>query len=279
MVWRGYVARRCDRIRIDGRLVVNDNPYDKRKPGEALWPERYPLDVLAARRAASERDWHALYQGQPRPAKGEIFSRDTLCYWYPHKSPQPVPVRIAGKTDPQPLLMLPHETECHQYTLSGDLSFKGRDDSDYVSLQVWLGIGSKEYLIDQVHGQKSFSETLAATVSLLKKWPKIGSVLIEDAANGPAILDMLKSSVPGLIPRPTGGGKEARAHAVAPRFEAGDVILPHPTLAPWVSDLVSELISFPRAKHDDQVDALTHYLAWRTTDKSGLDRLLALSQW
>ncbi len=63
--------------------------------------------------------------------------------------------------------------------------------------------------------------------------------------------------------RPT-GGKVARAHAVQPRVEAGNVYLPNPCphgrLIPeraWVEDFVHQLCVFPHGTHDDDVDAFT----------------------
>lgn len=46
-----------------------------RQPGEALWPEMYPLDVLAAkRRDSGEAAWWSLYQGQPRNPEGALLT-------------------------------------------------------------------------------------------------------------------------------------------------------------------------------------------------------------
>lgn len=82
-------------------------------------------------------------------------------------------------------------------------------------------------------------------------------VLIEDKANGPAVIDTLKDKVPGLIPIEPDGSKLARAHAVTSYWEAGNIYLPHPDEAPWVKELVAELTIFPAGANDDQVDALT----------------------
>lgn len=57
------------------------------------------------------------------------------------------------------------------------------------------------------------------------------------------------------------GGKEARANAIEPLWEAGNVYLPHPDIAPWVHDFIEELVTFGAALHDDQVDAMTQALA------------------
>lgn len=259
---------------------MTDNPYEWRKPGEALWPEKFPIDKLKPRRANS-RDWEALYQGNPRPKGGVIFSATDLAYWIPYRQrDQPTPVRVQGAEQTQPLIRFPHENDQIQFTMSGDLTFKNTDGTDFVALQVWLTHGRHEFLCDQILGRKSFGQTLTAIASLLQQWPRIGSIIIEDAANGPAVIDTLQNTITGaaVLPRSAAGGKLARAHAVAPRIEAGDVVLPHPSIKPWVGHLVRELTSFPRGKNDDQVDALTHYLAWRTEHKGGYDHLLAMSR-
>ena len=52
----------------------------------------------------------------------------------------------------------------------------------------------------------------------------------------------------------------ARAAAVSPLIEAGNIYLPHPLYAPWVNDFIEECAAFPNGAHDDQVDAMTQAL-------------------
>ena len=105
-----------------------------------------------------------------------------------------------------------------------------------------------------------FPATLQAVESLSGKWPRATGKLIEDTANGPAVIAVLKRKVSGLIPVRPEGGKEVRAAAVSPMIEAGNVYLPHPTIAPWVHDFIEECRSFPRGLTDDQVDAMSQAL-------------------
>jgi predicted phage terminase large subunit-like protein len=82
--------------------------------------------------------------------------------------------------------------------------------------------------------------------------------LIEDAANGPAVCQLLKRQVPGLIAIPPKGSKASRAHAVAPLVEAGQV-----RFARKAESLVEELLAFsPRGGVDDQVDAFCQGVLW-----------------
>ncbi len=83
---------------------------------------------------------------------------------------------------------------------------------------------------------------------------------MEDKANGPAVMDALKDSVSGLTPVEPYGNKVARAHAVTPLWEAGNVYIPHPSIASWVSAFEDELLNFPASTNDDQVDAMTQAL-------------------
>lgn len=221
---------------------------EARKRGEALHPERYTLQQLWAIRAAlGSRDWEALYQQRPMPDSGTIFKRDWLRYWQPKDLPK--------KFD--------------KLLISWDMSFKDSDDADFVVGQVWGRQGADCYLLDQLRARMGFTATLAAFASLAEKWPAAHEKLVEDKANGPAVIDSLKRRLMGIIPIEPEGGKAARAHAVSPLFEAGNVYLPETSLFPWVKEFVAELLQFPASAHDDQVDAMTQALR-RLMSRPGL---------
>jgi len=54
--------------------------------------------------------------------------------------------------------------------------------------------------------------------------------------------------------------KITRLYTCQPAFESGSVFFPKQ--APWLEDLLSELLSFPSGRHDDQVDSLSQALRW-----------------
>jgi predicted phage terminase large subunit-like protein len=144
--------------------------------------------------------------------------------------------------------------------ISWDMTFKKTEGTDYVSGQVWLRRGADAYLVDRVHGRMDFVDTLAAFKALAARWPQATLKLVEDKANGPAVISMLGRTVPGIVPVEPDGGKEARAAAVSPLVEAGNVWLPASELAPWADAVIEEAAGFPTAAHDDDVDALTQAL-------------------
>lgn len=79
---------------------------------------------------------------------------------------------------------------------------------------------------------------------------------------------MLSREIPGILPVNPEGGKVARAAAVSPLIEAGNIFLPRPLHAPWVNDFVEECAAFPNGAHDDQVDAMTQaLLRWNMVPK------------
>ncbi len=218
-------------------IAEEDEPHRRR--GEALHPERYPLEQLAAiRTAIGTRDWEALYQQHPTPDGGNIFKAEWLRFWLPKDLPE----------------------NFDQMVISWDMTFKDGDDTDYVVGQVWGRKGADRYLLDQVRARMGFTDTLAAFRALADKWPQATRKLVEDKANGPAVIDSLRHHVSGIIPVEPDGSKTARAHAVTALFEAGNVHIPHPQACTWASDYVAELTQFPGAAHDDQVDATTQAL-------------------
>lgn len=208
-----------------------------RRSGEALHPERYPLEQLVKIKATiGSRDWEALYQQHPVPDGGAIFKTEWLRYW----------------------TELPDNFD--RMLLSWDMTFKDGDSTDFVVGQVWGRKGADMYLVDQVRSRMGFTATVDAFKALSAKWPQASRKLIEDKANGPAVIDSLKHSISGIIPVLPDGSKTARAHAVTTFFEAGNVYIPSPQVCSWTRDYVAELTQFPSVAHDDQVDATTQAL-------------------
>lgn len=207
--------------------------------GRALVPDLHPVEkLLETKETLGEYFWSAMYQQSPKAAGGTIIKDDHVRYYLPRDLP--------AKFD--------------QLIQSWDMTFKDTDGSDYVVGQVWGRLGANAYLLDQVRERMSFTATVAAVKRMTIKWPGAVRKLVEDKANGPAVIDNLKSTVTGLIPIEPDGSKVARCHAVSAYWEAGNVWLPHKEIAPWVDEAVAEFTTFPAAANDDQVDAMTQAL-------------------
>lgn len=98
---------------------------------------------------------------------------------------------------------------------------------------------------------------------------KPSSVLIEDANSGAALLQVLQQetrlNVIGIKPKMD---KETRTIQQSAAFEANRVFFLQDTS--WLAELERELLGFPNARHDDQVDSITQFLQW-AGDHGGLD--------
>jgi len=252
----GWLAAEGDGWTVLNIPAVADHDPDKgesdvlgRDPGEYMESarKRTPADWAKKAREVGSRVWNALYQGRPSPAEGSIFKRDL---WQEYTE-APWIVRPDGSHI---------VTGYDDLLISWDMTFKGTEGTDFVAGQVWMRRGADAYLLDQVHGRMDFVATVRAFKQLAAKWPQAVLKLVEDKANGPAVISMLGRTVPGIVPEEPHGGKEARAAAVSPLVESQNVWLPSPELAPWVGGLIDEAAGFPTAAHDDQVDALTQAL-------------------
>lgn len=205
--------------------------------GEALWPERWPVDALAALKSAvGSRVFEARFQGNPTPMEGGLLRRD---WWRFYRDP---PKKLKS------------------YVQSWDMSFRETKTGSYIVGQVWATLGSDRYLLDQIRFRGDFPATVAMVRQFSRKWPQTKIKLVEDKANGPAIVASLRHEISGLIEVTPKGGKLARASAVAAQIEAGNVYLPDPALNPWVYDFIEECASFPHGSQDDQVDAMSQAL-------------------
>ena len=229
------------------RLPVEAEENDPlgREVGQALCPELGKDDQWLADFKASyisdpqggQRAWTALYQCSPRQEEGNIVQRNWFKYYDPDED-------ITFGTE----------------MISVDASFKGDDTSDFVSIQVWGKRAQDYYLRYCLNKRLNFPDTVEAIKTIYRLFPRARTVLIEEAANGPAIIQTLQREM-FIIPVTPLGGKISRVNAISPAIESGHVFLPDPSKAPWVADYIDQWVAFPNAKNDDMVDATSQALA------------------
>ena len=188
---------------------------------EALCPQRYTTaDLLRIKEAVGPREFSSQYQQRPAPESGNLFNHT----WWQSYDPE----EIADESGPV----------FEQVLLSVDCTFTDNASSDYV---VGIVVGTIN-MIQRLRDRHSCN-----------------GVVIEQAASGFAVYQLLRTKVPGLIRyNPHGRSKVAKASAIVPIVEAGNVYLPK--YAPWLDAFINEFSLFPNAKNDDQVDALSQVL-------------------
>ncbi|TYS46758.1 phage terminase large subunit [Bacillus infantis] len=203
-----------------------------RKIGDPLW-DRFDKEYIATRKKMSASSFHALYQGRPTSQEGNLVKRE---WWKKYIELPRIPRKI----------------------MSVDATFKDADTSDFVSIQVWGKSGVNAYLIDRKKARMDFPTTLKSIKEMKAKHPDISGIFIEDKANGSAIISMLRSKMPGIIPVNPKGGKISRVNAVSDYIQAGNVWLPKDE--PWTEEFIEEWAAFPKGKNDDDVDSASQAL-------------------
>lgn len=282
-VWEWYVEDAYPRLEPDGRIILTmarrheddlvgrilasedapnwlvvrlpalaeEDPPDLlgRSPGEALCPERFDEQAYAKmRRVMGEGSFGALQQQRPAPAEGLIFKREWMSRFYTTRN--------------HPIPGVPFLPDKFQASLqSWDMSFKEKEDNDFVAGTGWRRAGPDCFLLPHtIHERLDFPKTIQRVRSFSAIYADILLKLVEDKANGPAVIAQLKTSLPGLVPVEPDGDKIARAHSTTALWEAGNVWLPHPAIAPWIKDYIQEHLNFPFGTNDDWVDSTSQAL-------------------
>lgn len=231
-----------------------DDPMG-RKEGDALCPElgkgkRWLRQFKKSYLTDSEggaRAWSALYQCSPRVESGNLVQRS----WWRYFDPREV-------------------EEFATEIVSVDAAFKGEENNDFVAIEVWGKRGNDYYLRYCLNQHMDFPRTLSAIRTVCRLYPEARTVLIEDKANGSAILQTLRKELfcIGVEPR---GGKIARVNAVSPAIESGHVYLPEGE--PWLGAFVDQFTAFPAGKNDDMVDSATQAISYLLNASGEMPRL------
>lgn len=221
-----------------------DDPLG-RKIGEALCPEmgkdeswlqNYKEGLSSGKidegGESGLRAWEALFQGHPTNKEGNILKREWWKYY-------------EGAVEDYDLMIM-----------SVDPAFK--ETNDYVAIGIWAKHGSEIYLVDLVREHLNFQATMDMIIQ--KKYLyDVSTILVEDKANGSAIIETLRKKIMGIIGVNPRDSKEERVNAVSFVIEAGNVYLPKDRS--FTPMFVEECAQFPNGKHDDMVDQMTQALA------------------
>lgn len=231
-----------EEIRIPAIADREDDPMG-REMGEALWPDRYPRQVLEAIKAEiSPMSWDALYQQNPSPEGGLMFPTKAWQY-----------VDIAPDQG--------------QVVRTWDLA--ASDESDGYNVDYTVGVkmlrtgDGKTYIKDVVRVRDADPESvMRATAMADGPLCKIRFEQEPGATGKLHARHLVATALAGFDVdyAPSTGSKPVRAKGYSSQVKAKNVYL---VRAPWNADFVEEHRSFPRGSHDDQVDAASmayHYM-------------------
>jgi predicted phage terminase large subunit-like protein len=211
----------------------------QRRTGEALHPEREPLEILNhLREAQGEYNFAGQYQQAPAPVGGGMVKAE----WFNTYTTSNLPAKF------------------EMIFQSWDSANKPTELSDYSVCTTW-GIKEKHvYLLRVFRKRLGYPELKRAVREQAEAFgPK--TILIEDKASGTQLIQELVSERMHAIKKyePT-MDKIMRMNSVTSTIENGFVHLPDK--APWLGEYLHELTGFPNAKFDDQADSTSQALDW-----------------
>lgn len=232
-------------------LAEDDDPLGRER-GEALWPERFPVERLHRIRRRLGGYWFAaLYQQRPQPEEGGIFKRQHFRYYQ------------TELVDDALYLILPGENggryypdkECWSFATI-DLAASLKTSADWTVIAIWTVTPATDVLLRQVirfrlEGPDQPDQIIFA----YHRW-RLAVIGVEKAFWGITLIQLLLRKGYPVIPLETDVDKIARALPAGALYQAGMVW--HPVYADWLDEWEAELISFPNAAHDDQVDTAGH---------------------
>lgn len=218
--------------------------------GASVCPIRFTDKALAGeRKRMGAAGYAGQYQQRPSPAEGNRYLRAWWRFW--REDGQPVRQTRPKGCNEYDAALAPKTFD--EVIESWDLTFKGALQNDWV-VGVKIGrVGAKKYVLGRIRRKMGFGKAKAAIAELNGRPPLSWEILVEDKANGPAVIEELQKDLAGIIAVDPRGGKEARSALLEPQVEAGDWYLPDG--ATWLEEWIDEFATFPNAKFDDQVDA------------------------
>jgi predicted phage terminase large subunit-like protein len=242
-------------------IAESDDDPMGRSPGDALWPERYPIDTLAQiRETIGTREWTSQYQQSPIASSGGMIHLD----WFKRYKHSEAMLRFEQCKNDRKVSM-PYEIT--RIVCSWDTAFKESQMNDPSACTVWgtTKNNSEFYLLETVCGRLGFPALKKKVIEIYEKWFEISGrqvpIVIEDRGSGQSLIQELRRSTGApIIAFPAENSKQIRLDSVAPLIEAGRVFLPD--RSPWLVPYETELTRFPLWKNDDLVDSTSQFLQW-----------------
>lgn len=223
--------------RVLGYPVTHVRPV-----GDVLDPVRFPGELLnELRQVLGSFHFEAQFQQAPVPMGGALIKTA----WLQRYASGDLPKAFGTVVQ------------------SWDTAQKATELSDYSVCTTWGIDKGKAYLLSVYREKLEYPALKRAVQRQVQQW-KPHKILIEDHASGTALVQELKREglwqVVAVKPK---GDKVMRVAAHSAMIEGG--IVRFPSEAPWWAEYEAELTSFPKAKHDDQVDSTSQALDWIST--------------
>tara|TARA_R110000851_G_C13095562_1_gene567403 strand:- start:3045 stop:4934 length:1890 start_codon:yes stop_codon:yes gene_type:complete len=221
--------------------TTDDFPYDFRfEKDSMLWESFQGATYLEKMAEDDEMTFNALYQQRPMITRGSNVNRDDFQRY------RETPTNISN------------------ICISVDPSSKAHSGADRFAIAVWgMSRDNKYYLLDLYYERASFLGGLEAITTMISKYPSYSTILVEEKANGIAIIETLRQKFNRVIAfDPKGDSKLARFKAVTPIIEGKSIYIPDNS---WGSGFIDQLVEFTGVgtkEKDDLVDVTSQFLLY-----------------
>ncbi len=227
--------------------LAEENDPLGRDLNEPLWPERFSREELLKIKSLDLYFWNALYQQHPGDPEGGLFKRQYFRYfekegeWFILHSPE-------GEKRWS-------DSRCTVFQTC-DPAGSTKEKADYFVLSTWAATPHNELLLlDVIRDKLEGPDQPELFQSGYDRWHPIAQG-VESKNMGLTLFQTLqRTSLPVEELRPD-GDKVLRARPMAARYKSGMVY--HRKHAAWLDEWEEELIGFPNAAHDDQVDCAAY---------------------
>lgn len=232
-----------------------------RLPGEALWPERYPIEKLQElRQGMTNRWWSALYQQKPSIDGGNIFKQETFRYFQTESTPEGLVYRYMTPNGTRKAV---RDDAIWKFTTL-DLAATEKTTSDWTVAGVWGVTPDRELLLLDVIRERMESAEHEAFVRRVGTKHKVRYHGVEKATYGLTLIQVCRRMGIPVLELSPDKDKVARSWPAAGFIENGQVYFK--SGAPWLAEYELELQQFPYGTHDDMVD-ITSYAAAHLADR------------
>jgi len=228
--------------KIDLPALAEDDDIMGRKPGEALWPERFDEAYLEEIRISDPRGFMALYQGRPAPKEGAFFKAADLVTYSSMKDLPPMEaMRFYAASD--------HAVAIDQKSDKSCLMVVGVDMQDHIWVMpdvVWMRIDSQAAV-----------EGMLVLIEKYKPqfwWAESGQIL---KSIGPFLRKRMleKRTFCAIDPIVPAQDKQQRAQAIQAR--SAMKMVHFPVWTRWWAEAQDQILKFPASTKDDFVDTLS----------------------
>ena len=226
------------------------NPFDTREVGEVLWPNRHSLERMLEIKDKTPSTFNSLYQQNPTSPEGNMLKSE----WFTTIDYN----TFLAQAGPKPTI-----------NFFADTAYTEKQENDPTALMACCYHRNTLYILDSEAVRQELPDLVKHIPSYFAKHGGDGRsrLLIEPKASGLSTIQTLKreTRLSVIALPPTRDDKVTRVANVTPFLESNRCVL---IAGGWTKQFLEECKSFPKGKHDDQVDNLTAAINYFTTQQS-----------